>query len=419
MFVGLSVCDFLVPNPNVDLQKWAVIACDQFTSQPEYWKQVEDFIGLEASALRLVLPENYLNTPQKEACLSSIRGTMQNYLANGTLQNTGRGVIFVKRQTTTGMRRGLVLCADLEHYDYGEGSTSLIRTTEGTILDRLPPRIAIRKQAEIETSHIMVLFDDPQDALMNLFENEKPQTPLYDVNLMQQSGAMQGYFVPEGAETLQKAAQILQDILQKSSAQCQNPILYAVGDGNHSLATAKVCWEQLKADGAPMDHPARYAMIELVNIHDASLQFEPIHRVVFNCEPDVFLEQMENLAVSLGGKLIFTQPEQSGGHTVRFLHKDGQGQLCFTKQLGEIPVDSLQTVLDEMMKYHKQATLDYVHGEHALELGKGYGNLAFILPAIEKSNFFASILKAPLPRKAFSMGEAQDKRFYFECRKIR
>ena len=289
--VGIQIADILLPVEGTDLSKWSVIACDQFTSQPAYWQQVADQVGNAPSTFHMILPEVYLGTPEETARVQSTQANMQTYLLNGTLV-PHEGLIYVERTVNGKTRRGLMLALDLEKYDFNKGSQSLIRASEGTILDRLPPRIKIREGASLELPHILVLIDDPQDKLFCTIEKAKNSLPLaYDFDLMQNSGHLTGRFV-NNAKMEQQVIAALEELAKPEVFQAKynvgadkGVLLFAVGDGNHSLATAKSIWETLKPK-VGMYHPARYALVEIENVHDKGLEFEPIHRVLFNTKAD-------------------------------------------------------------------------------------------------------------------------------------
>ena len=280
--LGVSIPNILLPAPGVDLSKFAVVACDQHVSDPAYWEAVEACVGDAPSALRHMLPEAYLEKPDRAARVEAINAAMKSYLEKGLLREVGEGFIYLHRTISTGVRHGLMMALDLEQYDYTPGAKSLIRATEQTIPERLPPRVEIRKGAVLELPHIMVLVDDPENLLLGTLEQALPQlTQCYDFDLMQQSGHLTGWLVQQ-EELLARLADILGTLCRKGDG-----LLFAMGDGNHSLATAKACWEQLKPtlSGSEREcHPARYALCEIVNLHDEAMVFEPIHRVLFSVD---------------------------------------------------------------------------------------------------------------------------------------
>lgn len=430
--IGVQIGEILLPDPRIDLQKWAVIACDQFTSQPEYWQKVEEITNGSPSTLNLVLPEIYLDTPQEAPRIQTIRSTMRQYLAqNIFIPHTG--MVFVEREVRGTWRRGLMMALDLERYDFNKGSQSLIRATEGTILERLPPRIRIREGAPLELPHILVLIDDPARTVIEPLAAQKESFQrLYDLELMLGSGRLRGYLVNNLVEE-QRVARALQNLADPETFQRKYDLLedravllFAVGDGNHSLATAKSIWEKIKATAGP-DHPARYALVEVENVHDAGLEFEPIHRVLFEVKPDwkkalrEFFHGKVKIEIARNfDHMTATIQSAAGQQSAGVISETGVEIIQFLEPLGNLAVGSLQAFLDEWLQAGGAAHIDYVHGDDVVaELGKQSGNLGFYLPAMKKGDLFKTvILDGSLPRKAFSMGEALEKRFYMECRRI-
>ncbi len=405
--------EFLLPAPTVDLTAWACVACDQYTSQPAYWQEAEMLAGDKPSALRLVLPEIYLN--EAAARIPAIHQTMQSYLQTGVLTpGVQNGFILVERMTGEGARLGMVAALDLECYDYRPGSTLPVRATEGTILERIPPRLSIRRGAPLELSHVLLLIDDPmQSVLEPLFAKRAALSKLYDFPLMMGGGHLTGYAVTDEAD-IQSVYDALDEV------KTQNEFLFAVGDGNHSLAAAKSYWEELKQTLPPdaqKNHPARYAMVEIENIHDDALVFEPIHRVLFGFDGDDLLSELETYAVKKGWTLGATQD----AHGVRMVYEGKEVELNIGDSGEPLAVGALQTFLDEWMQGRQGLTLDYVHGEEtARELAAQPDTVAFLLPPLHKSELLPAVAKSgALPRKTFSMGEAHEKRYYMEARKIK
>jgi hypothetical protein len=431
--IGLQIPTLLLPAPSVDLQKWAVIACDQFTSQPEYWKKVAEVVGDAPSTFNITLPEIYLGKAEETERLHSTQMRMKEYVEKGILIPYD-GMIYVERTVDGKKRRGLMVALDLEQYDFSKGSQSLIRATEGTILDRLPPRIKIREKASLELPHILVLIDDPQDTVIGPVEKAAAGLPLaYDFDLMLSSGHLRGHKVTEpGLESgvvtaLEKLAQQETFHAKYGVSKDYGVLLYAVGDGNHSLATAKSIWEKLKPE-VGMDHPARYALIELENIHDHGLEFAPIHRVLFGVKADPLGAMQE--AFGKGFLITDAKDQQEMMQTVNkqsqesqkigYICKEGYKVLSFTSPTSTLPVGTLQGFLDPWLKSGQAESIDYVHGDDVVcELGAEPGNAGFYLPPMGKNELFKTvILDGALPRKTFSMGEAHEKRFYLEARKI-
>ena len=433
--LGVGIPEILLPKEGVDLSKWAIIACDQFTSEPEYWQQVAETVGDAPSTLHLVFPEIKLEAPGKTQRIHSIQQTMHQYLHGGLLQPHD-GMLYVERRFGGRLRKGLLLCLDLERYDFSKGSTSLIRATEGTIVERLPPRMTIREGAALELPHILVLIDDPGRTVIEPIQAAASGAkPLYDFELMLGSGHLTGY----GLETrvqdsaiaaLRKLARP-EDFRQKYALQDNAAVLlFAMGDGNHSLATAKAVWEKIK-ERVGLRHPARFALVEIENVHDDGLDFAPIHRVLFGLKADP-LEVMRNhfpggvnwTALESFSALVQTVDFASGSeHTIGLVQGQGghkYGLIRIAKPTSNLPVGTLQAFLDDLIKHGGAERIDYVHGNDVVErLGAQPGNAGFYLPRMGKSSLFKTvILDGALPRKTFSMGEAREKRFYMEARKI-
>lgn len=431
--IGVQVPEILLPRQDVDLHKWAVIACDQFTSEPEYWDRVAQTVGDAPSTYHLILPEAWLTRPDKSERIQFSQAKMREYLDSGLLE-PHKGFVLVERTVGDATQTGLVVALDLETYDFNKGSQSLIRATEGTILDRLPPRMQVRRGAPLELPHILVLYDDPDFSILNPLLEQKEALPLaYDFDLMEGSGHITGHLV-EDAQTLDAVLDHITGLLDPEKYQERygnvdqtHPLLFAVGDGNHSLATAKSIWEETKPL-AGMDHPARYALVELVNLHDPSLKFEPIHRVMFNVsegfgdlltshfEPDIKLFDVRDFIEMK----TMIEAADSSMQRLGMITNAGCRVIELSAPKSNLAVGSLQEFLDGYLKQNPDAEIDYVHGDDVLEkLSQQPGNVGFYLPAIKKDNFFKSvILDGSLPRKTFSMGHARDKRFYLEARQI-
>jgi len=431
--IGIQIPQVYLPKAGIDLHKWAVIACDQFTSEPEYWHDVEKIVGDAPSTLNLTFPEVYLEKPGEEERIQSVQSTMRKYVDEGIFQSRD-GLIYVERTVGGKTRKGVMLCLDLECYDYNKGSSSLIRATEGTIVDRLPPRIRIRQCATIELPHILVLIDDPQHTVIEPLSAAKPKLEkLYDFDLMLDSGHLAGYAVSDEYENQVVAA--LRDLVKpetfsaKYSVGKDEPVLlFAMGDGNHSLATAKAIWEKMKPQ-VGMDHPSRYALVEVENVHDDVLEFEPIHRVLFGLKKDLFAELKKTFGdnfsyteVADGTEMTQRVDSAEGGKQAIGLVGGGKsfGVIEITNPSSNLAVGTIQSFLDVFLKNGGAEKIDYVHGEDVVErLALQAGNAGFYLAGMHKSELFKTvILDGALPRKTFSMGEAKEKRFYMEARKI-
>lgn len=432
--IGIQVPQVHLPKPGNDLTRWAVIACDQFTSQPEYWDQVKKTVGDAPSTYHLILPEVYLGTPEEGERVHNIQAKMKEYLERQTIVPI-EGFIYIERQTGEGKtRKGLMMALDLERYDFNKGSQSLIRATEGTIIERLPPRMKIREGAPLELPHIIVLIDDPAGTVIEAVAEKKAQLKkIYDFDLMLGSGHLTGYHVsdPEVEQKVIKGLENLADpkTFQKKYAvdDKQAVLLFAMGDGNHSLATAKAIWEKMKPH-VGMNHPARYALVEIENVHDTGLDFEPIHRVLFDLKQDIFAAMQAHFGQDYSfipckdAQEMVKGVDYSTGveQVIGVVSEKGCGLISISHPTSNLPVGTLQTFLDAFMKNGGATKIDYVHGEEVVtRLGAQPGNIGFYLPAMNKSDLFKTvILDGALPRKTFSMGEAKEKRFYVECRKI-
>ena len=436
---GVCVPEIMFPAEGVDLTKWACVACDQYTSQPDYWEGCEKVVGDAPSTLRIMLPEIYLEKPGEDERIASIRKTMDEYMANGTLRNLGEGFMLTRRTVDGKTRNGLVVALDLECYDYNKGSTTLIRATEGTIVERIPPRLRIRDGAPLELPHILVLIDDEKRTVIEpIYEAMKSAPKFYDFELMQKGGHAEGWFIND--ETMIKnaidALTALIDPMKYGREMA--PLLFAMGDGNHSFATAKANWEKLKAtlpEEERADHPARYALVELENVHDEGIVFEPIHRVVFNISVQKLLNDLkQKLTQQNPGGIVdiqlfeserrfnrcFERAVAEGGHVIPIVLRNKRGFIAVKRPSAQLEVGTLQAALDVIIKETKGASIDYIHGADVVnDLGSKAGNMGFLLPSMDKSAFFKTVVfDGALPRKTFSMGEAHEKRYYLECRKI-
>ena len=439
--IGVNIPEILLPKEDVSLEKWAVVACDQYTSQLDYWQEVEDLVGYSASTLHMVFPEVYLEESDEDKRISNINQTMKNYLKDGILEPQAPGFIYVERQVAgNAMRKGIMIAVDLECYDYTVGSQTLIRATEGTVLDRLPPRIKIRENAPLELPHIMLLIDDPAKTVIEPLTDQKQKfEKAYDFDLMKDGGNIVGYKIETDAD-LQNILSALKSLADKETfcekyqlSQPKDVLLFAVGDGNHSLATAKACWEQIKtslSDKEQQNHPARFALVEVVNVHDDALVFEPIHRVVFNVDvtdmqtamtayfEKAYVKTFEN--ISLAKQAAEQLAKQENVHCTPFETEAQTGLWVVENPKHQLAVGTLQDFIDDYLKKQSEAKVDYIHGDDVVgELGKQAGNIGFYLPAMDKHDLFKTvIIDGVLPRKTFSMGEAEEKRFYLECKKI-
>jgi len=418
--IALAAAQIMIPAEGTDLKKWAVIACDQYTSEPDYWKEVEENVGDSPSALRLILPEVYLGTENEQQIserLRKISGTAEEYIKNGVWKTLGEGVILVDRKTDLHpSRKGLVAAVDLEQYSFEPGNKEKIRATEGTVLSRIPPRVRIRANSPVELPHVMLLIDDPEDTVIGQAIDslkEKNSKPIYDTDLFGKSGHVTGYFVNAQTDVFDKVTNALAELLDRS----EDKMLFAVGDGNHSLASAKAHWDNIKDDldiKERGDHPARFALVEIVNIHDAGLDFEPIHRVVFEKDRDELLS--EALEFFKDNKASVGSEKISGAQNIVFVSDKGEDKVLRIEDAPHtLAVGSIQMFLDKI-----GAEVDYIHGEDSVRsLSKG-NVTGILLPEVRKDSFFETIAREGVfPRKTFSMGEAFEKRFYLEAKMIR
>jgi hypothetical protein len=436
--IGVQIPRVLLPRQDISLAQWSVIACDQFTSQPEYWQQVDKIVDNAPSTFRLTLPEIYLDQPGLEDRIQQIQAAMRQYLNDGVFVPF-EGLVYVERTIGNKTRHGLLLALDLECYNYNKGSSSLIRATEGTIIERIPPRLRIRDGAPLELPHILVLIDDPHCTVITPVEQAKKRLlKRYNFDLMLGSGHLAGYLVTdpilehEVIRALEALAKPDKFAAKYGVGPENSVLLFAMGDGNHSLATAKAYWEKIKPQ-VGMDHPARYALVEIENVHDDALVFEPIHRVLFGVKKDLQRAMFEYFRGSLcsyygvedqDAMLAEVErdpdPAQEPVQTIGLVESQGYTIIELGDTGCNLPVGSLQSFLDAFLKDGGAERIDYVHGaEVACSLGAKPGNAGFYLPAMPKSDLFKTvILDGALPRKTFSMGEACEKRFYLECRKI-
>ncbi len=444
---GISIPYILLPK-NIDVATWSVIACDQYTQDESYWQKAAERANAKPSTLHLILPEVYLSKSDKNARIEKINETMKEYLASGVFAQAERECVYVERTISSSgkVRKGLVVAIDLEAYDWKEGTKAKIRATEATIKERIPPRKAIRENAELETPHIMLLVNDKSRALVEKTgEAAKAESgaKLYDGDLMLSGGHITGYAV-KSEKAMNALFDGLEEVKRENTAKDGDVFMFAVGDGNHSLATAKAVWDDYKAKTGESDGEKRYALVEIVNIYDEALEFKPIHRALFNVDAE---ECIKYLVSALNGRLEEVESEDSFKEYIysskECEHSESEGAVfCFAYNdsaqkmryfvlktaINDLAVSHLQPVLDAFIKEKNEkcaesgkVEIDYIHGEEELlKLSHTNRTLCIFLPPIEKENFFDTINKrGSLPRKSFSMGEADEKRFYLECRCLR
>ncbi len=425
---GLHIPEIMLPKEGTDYYKWAVVACDQYTSEPEYWAKVEEIVGDSPSTLRLMLPELYLDKPGEAERIKDVRATMDKYLADGTLRKMEPGCMLIRRTAEGRTRLGLVIATDLEAYDFNKGSTSLTRATEGTVVERIPPRLRIRGDAPIEMPHILILIDDPDKTVIEPLVDQQKEV-IYDTDLMMDGGHITGCFIKE--KDLEGAREALSKLYDKAEQKYGkgNVIFQAMGDGNHSLATAKTAWENIKKTLKHEEienHPARYALCEIENIHDEGIVFEPIHRVIFASKGQSGMDLVDKTVELLdkaNGKAYKAASDAAvpaGAFEIPYITGAGSGKIIVEEPENKLEVGCLQHVLDIMVKEDKDCDIDYIHGKDVVErLGSKDGNAGFLLPAMDKFMLFPAVAAdGALPRKTFSMGEANEKRYYIEARYI-
>ena len=415
---AFTTADILLPKlSSEEMTKWAVVACDQYTSEPQYWKKTADIAGSAPSALKLILPEVYLEAPDAKQRISEINKTMLDYISSDIFEEYKNSLILTVRTQADGkVRTGLVGAIDLEMYDYTKGSTSQVRATEATVASRIPPRVEIRRDAALELPHIMILIDDIKKTVIEPLEARiDTLKKVYDFELMQGGGHLAGYLVDgDNAKAVFTTLDALADkdgFNSRYGLSGEEVLLYAMGDGNHSLATAKACYEEKKASGSPDAALARYALAEVVNLHSEALEFEAIHRVIVDVDTnDLMTKMTEALGLVKG----------TDGQSFTVVLDGNEENYTITKESSNLTVGSLQSFLDDYLSKNK-GVIDYIHGDDVVRsLCEAENSIGFLLPSMTKAELFPTVIKdGALPRKTFSMGHAHDKRFYCEARKIR
>lgn len=419
MSIPLKRANILLPK-NADMEKWAVIACDQYTSEPEYWNKVERIVGDEPSTLKITLPEIYLEQDGVEKRIDNINNEMDKLKKEGFFKVLENSLVYLERTQHDGkVRKGIVGMVDLEDYSYEKGSQTLIRATEGTVLERIPPRVKVRQNASLELPHVMLLIDDEKKEIIEgLTSKVTNKDVIYDFDLMQNGGHIKGYKVPD--ELVEGVFSKIENLAKKDvfeekyNVKDKGVLLFSVGDGNHSLATAKACYENLKKvlpKEEYENHPARYALVEIVNLHSEALEFEPIHRVVFNVNPEKMIEEL---------KKYYDISEEPEGQRIEYVYNKENRVVYIKNPKSNLAVGSLQMFIDEYIK-ENGGKVDYIHGDEVTrKLGSEDGNIGFLLPNMKKTDLFKTvILDGALPRKTFSMGHSYDKRYYLEARDIK
>ena len=411
--------NILLPK-DTDMTKWSVIACDQYTSEPEYWDDVEKIVGNNPSTLNLTLPEIYLEESDVEERIKKINLNMEELVNSDFFNEYKDSMIYLERTGADGkVREGLIGIVDLEDYSYEKGSQTLIRATEKTVIERIPPRVKVRENASLELPHIMILIDDEKKEIIESLKNKVSENDkLYDFDLMKNGGHVKGYLLNENAmDEVDKSLERLMDkeyFERKYDVTDKGVLLFAMGDGNHSLATAKACYENLKkkiGEEEALNSKARYALVELVNLHSNALEFEAINRVIFNTNSVDLLNKL---------KEYYNINKEGNGQKVRVITNNIDEDWYIENPKSNIAVGSIQLFLDEYLS-NNDGKIDYIHGDDVTrELGSKENNVGFIFEAMKKTDLFKTvILDGALPRKTFSMGHANDKRYYLEARKIK
>lgn len=420
MKIPFKKANILLPK-DADMHKWSVVACDQYTSEPKYWEEVENIVGDAPSTLKITLPEIYLERENVSERIQKINDEMDNLLNTNFFKTLSNSLVYLERTCSDGkVRKGIVGMVDLEDYSYEKGSQTLIRATEGTVLERIPPRVRVRENAKLELPHVMLLIDDEKKEIIEgLTDKVSSEDLVYDFDLMQNGGHIKGYKIPDNLTDavfagLEKLAD-KDNFEAKYNVKDKGVLLFSVGDGNHSLATAKACYENLKKvlpKEEYENHPARYALVEVVNLHSDALEFEPIHRVVFGVEPEKMIKEFK--------KFYDISTTAGEGQRIEYVYKDHSETLYIKNPKSNLAVGSLQIFIDEYIKSNG-GKVDYIHGDDVIKkLGSEPGNIGFLLPNMKKTDLFKTvILDGALPRKTFSMGHSYDKRYYLEARKIK
>lgn len=419
MKIPFRAGNILIPK-KTDMTKWSVVACDQYTSEPEYWNEVTKIVGDAPSTLNLTLPEIYLEESDVNERIKIINENMNKLLAEDFFNELEDSMIYLERTQSDGkVREGLMGIVDLEDYSYEVGSQTLIRATEKTVIERIPPRVKVRENAKLELPHIMILIDDEKKDIIESLKNKVTETDVvYDFDLMKNGGHIKGYKL--NGEVINEINTKLENLADKDyfekkyNVHDKGILLFAMGDGNHSLATAKACYENLKktmSEEEYLNHPARYALVELVNLHSSALEFEAINRVVFDVDSKKLVEELNK---------YYTINENGNGQEFELVTSNGVKKLYIENPKSNIAVGSIQMFLDEYLK-NNSGKIDYIHGDDVTkELTLKGNNVGFIFKPMKKEELFRTvILDGALPRKTFSMGHSYDKRYYLEARKIK
>ena len=420
--IGIRAAEALIPDRRVNMRKWAVIACDQYTSNEAYWKEVEKIVGGSPSTLHITLPEIYLNSPDRDERIENIKRNMIKYIDDGILNVLPEGFILVERTINRKIRKGLVAMVDLECFDSDPFKKSLIRASEEILEERVEARIDIRNGAEIEVPHVLLLIDDPHFRVIEpIWRKRESFTKIYDVDLMLHGGRATGYLI-EDKKTQNDIYTALGNL------ELRDGMRYCVGDGNHSLATAKAVWEEAKTSLTPSErenHPLRYAMVEIVNLHDPAMPLLPIHRIITGVSSSMCIQYIVDHLNSVGAdaRLVFSRRKPSqqlsdAPETVYFTSKSSSGRIEINSPMTKMLIEQLQPVLEDFVREYPLANLEYIHDDQEFEsLTENYDTLGFVMPAMDKKTFFEDLSEMGVfPKKCFSLGEANAKRYYIEAR---
>lgn len=404
----IKIPKILLPNEKTDLEKWSVIACDQFTSQEGYWEQLKEYIQDAPSTLNLIFPEVYLNKVDQKEVVKEINAKMKEYLESNLFNEVNNFIYVERKLTDTLVRKGLIICVDLEAYDYSPNAKMPIRATEKTVRERLPVRVEIRKDATLDLPHICLFMDDIEDKVFGLIKkNKESYNKLYDFELNMNGGHITGYEVSNSSEVKKTIDSLLNKELLREKYGIDDELLFVVGDGNHSLATAKECWNLIKKNLSEEEikkHPARYALCELQNIHDSSIIFEPIHRFLKNANSTFIKYLSEHL---------------KGEGSIRVVYGNKEELISVNKD-PTIAIADIQKSIDDYLLENDKISLDYIHGDsHLRELIEKEKGVAIFMPKVEKNTLFDYVVKnGVMPRKSFSIGSAESKRYYLESQRL-
>ncbi len=421
--VGVIFPEILIPEAKINLKKWAVIACDQFTSNEDYWIKTSRTVGGAPSTLHIIMPEALLRAGDLDERIEHAKATMGNYIEDAVLVRLPKGAILVERETQYGTRVGLMLAVDLEQYDVDPKSKPLIRATEQTVAERVPPRMRLRQGAILECPHVMLLIDDVKNSVIGpAYDYRKNAVQVYGTQLMNDGGSVTGWFIDD-EDVLGKVV----SALQKLKTKAKDGMLFAVGDGNHSLASAKAVWENEKENLSEEEFetsPLRYALVELVNLYDNGLKMLPIHRMLFNVEPSTALRTLITILNGMGceARMMYTKgtrtPVKPGFQVIYFESKMSKGRIEIAKPQHDLIGVTLTLALDKLLDEMPKGEIDYIHGDEEFhELAKEHACLGFLMEPMAKEELFESVIEyGVLPRKSFSLGRPEEKRYYLECR---